>query len=172
MGDATALVITLAGELLKKAEQLINLGLHPSEILGGYELAREKALQELESESRLPESIRSHELMIILYRTAIRPVRCPTFYSTHCRVVGFGPSSMHRIEAVWTRRHLGTARCTSSIPRSAAICYRFVLVGIIVREQRPRLEGLQRRQCPRCQDHGRCFGRLKSGTRNAFQQRA
>lgn len=49
MGDATALVITLAGELLKKAEQLINLGLHPSEILQGYELAREKALAELES---------------------------------------------------------------------------------------------------------------------------
>lgn len=49
MGDATALVIILAGELLKKAEQLINLGLHPSEILGGYELARDKALQELES---------------------------------------------------------------------------------------------------------------------------
>ncbi|CAO1620472.1 unnamed protein product [Parajaminaea phylloscopi] len=49
MGDATALVITLAGELLKKAEQLINLGLHPSEILGGYELARDKALQELEN---------------------------------------------------------------------------------------------------------------------------
>lgn len=52
MGDATALVITLAGELLKKAEQLINLGLHPSEILQGYELAREKALAELESEWR------------------------------------------------------------------------------------------------------------------------
>lgn len=48
MGDATALVITLAGELLKKAEQLINLGLHPSEILQGYELARDKALQELQ----------------------------------------------------------------------------------------------------------------------------
>ncbi|CAO1638649.1 unnamed protein product [Sympodiomycopsis kandeliae] len=48
MGDATALVITLAGELLKKAEQLINLGLHPSEILQGYELARDRALEELE----------------------------------------------------------------------------------------------------------------------------
>lgn len=49
MGDATALVITLAGELLRKAEQLINLGLHPSEILQGYELARDRALQELET---------------------------------------------------------------------------------------------------------------------------
>lgn len=48
MGDATALVITLAGELLRKAESLINLGLHPSEILQGYELARDKALAELE----------------------------------------------------------------------------------------------------------------------------
>lgn len=53
MGDATALVITLAGELLKKAEQLINLGLHPSEILQGYELARDKALEQLDGEFAL-----------------------------------------------------------------------------------------------------------------------
>ncbi len=50
MGDATNLVLILAGELLKKAEYLITMGLHPSEILQGYELARDKALEELESE--------------------------------------------------------------------------------------------------------------------------
>ncbi|PWN54039.1 T-complex protein 1 [Violaceomyces palustris] len=48
MGDATNLVLILAGELLKKAEYLITMGLHPTEILQGYELARDKALAELE----------------------------------------------------------------------------------------------------------------------------
>lgn len=51
MGDATNLVLIFAGELLKQAEPLINMGLHPSEIIQGYEIARDRALTELESES-------------------------------------------------------------------------------------------------------------------------
>ncbi|KAI0765688.1 T-complex protein 1 [Trametes elegans] len=56
MGDATNTVIMLAGEMLKKAEQLLIMGLHPSEIIKGYELASVKALAELEtlSTSKLP----------------------------------------------------------------------------------------------------------------------
>lgn len=49
MGDATNLVLILAGELLKKAEPLLIMGLHPSEVIQGYELAAAKALEELES---------------------------------------------------------------------------------------------------------------------------
>jgi len=48
MGDNTNLVLIFAGELLKKAEQLITMGLHPSEIIQGYEIARDRALLELE----------------------------------------------------------------------------------------------------------------------------
>ena len=51
MGDATNTVIIFAGELLKKAEHLLIMGLHPSEIIKGYELACAKALAELESTS-------------------------------------------------------------------------------------------------------------------------
>jgi T-complex protein 1 subunit theta len=51
MGDATNLVLIFAGELLKKAENLLVMGLHPSEVIQGYELARTKALEELESKS-------------------------------------------------------------------------------------------------------------------------
>ena len=51
MGDATNMVLILAGELLKKAEHLLIMGLHPSEIIKGYELASEKAQAELESTS-------------------------------------------------------------------------------------------------------------------------
>ncbi|KAK4055280.1 T-complex protein 1 subunit theta [Microbotryomycetes sp. JL201] len=48
MGDRTNLVLILAGELLRKAEYLLTMGLHPSEVVLGYELARDKALEELE----------------------------------------------------------------------------------------------------------------------------
>ena len=51
MGDATNLVLILAGELLKKAEPLLIMGLHPSEVIQGYELAAAKVLDELESMS-------------------------------------------------------------------------------------------------------------------------
>ncbi len=51
MGDSTNTVMILAGEMLKKAEHLLIMGLHPSEIIKGYELASAKALAELESTS-------------------------------------------------------------------------------------------------------------------------
>ena len=48
MGDATNLVIVLAGELLKKAEELIRMGLKTSDIVSGYEKAQLFALKVLE----------------------------------------------------------------------------------------------------------------------------
>lgn len=48
MGDATNMVIVLAGELLKKAEELIRMGLKTSDITSGYEKALIFALQALE----------------------------------------------------------------------------------------------------------------------------
>ncbi|KAF7880128.1 uncharacterized protein EAF02_007765 [Botrytis sinoallii] len=49
MGDATNLVIVLAGELLKKAEDLLRMGLKTSDIVIGYERAQKFALEELEN---------------------------------------------------------------------------------------------------------------------------
>ncbi|QSZ29253.1 hypothetical protein DSL72_003765 [Monilinia vaccinii-corymbosi] len=49
MGDATNLVIVLAGELLKKAEDLLRMGLKTSDIVLGYERAQKFALEELEN---------------------------------------------------------------------------------------------------------------------------
>ncbi|KLO15150.1 T-complex protein 1 [Schizopora paradoxa] len=48
MGDSTNLVLILAGELLKLAENQLIMGLHPSEVMQGYDLACKKALEELE----------------------------------------------------------------------------------------------------------------------------
>jgi chaperonin GroEL (HSP60 family) len=49
MGDSTNMVLILGGELLKQAEHLLIMGLVPSEVIKGYELASAKALIELES---------------------------------------------------------------------------------------------------------------------------
>ncbi|KAI9055371.1 hypothetical protein LZ554_000328 [Drepanopeziza brunnea f. sp. 'monogermtubi'] len=49
MGDATNMVIVLAGELLRKAEDLLRMGLKTSDVIRGYELAQTFALQELEN---------------------------------------------------------------------------------------------------------------------------
>ncbi|KAI0971846.1 T-complex protein 1 subunit theta [Xylaria arbuscula] len=48
MGDATNLVIILAGELLKKAEDLLRMGLKTADIVTGYERAQAFALEALE----------------------------------------------------------------------------------------------------------------------------
>lgn len=52
MGDSTNLVLILAGELLKRSEHLLTLGMHPSEVILGYEMALVKGREELESECK------------------------------------------------------------------------------------------------------------------------
>ncbi|OCF55454.1 T-complex protein 1, theta subunit [Kwoniella mangroviensis CBS 10435] len=49
MGDATNLVLILAGELLKRSEHLLTMGLHPSDVIQGYEMALAKGREELET---------------------------------------------------------------------------------------------------------------------------
>lgn len=59
-GDATNFTVTFAGELLNHAENLIRMGLHPSQIVLGYEEASKKALQFLnEIESYKVEDLRN-----------------------------------------------------------------------------------------------------------------
>lgn len=48
MGDATNLVIILAGELLRKAEDLLRMGLKTADIVTGYERAQAYTLEALE----------------------------------------------------------------------------------------------------------------------------
>jgi len=48
VGDGTNFVIILAGALLKEAEDLVRMGLKPTEVAEGYEIACRKALEVLE----------------------------------------------------------------------------------------------------------------------------
>jgi len=50
-GDGTTTAVILAGELLKRAEELIEQNIHPTVIASGYRLASEKAREILEKVS-------------------------------------------------------------------------------------------------------------------------
>jgi T-complex protein 1 subunit theta len=72
MGDGTNMVIILAGELLKKAEELIRMGLKTSDIVSGYEKAQAyalKCLEDLEVDS--VSDIRSGEELSKALRTVV-----------------------------------------------------------------------------------------------------
>lgn len=56
-GDGTNLVLIFAGELLKRAVNLLVMGMHPSEVVLGFEMASEKAREEIESASLAPASL-------------------------------------------------------------------------------------------------------------------
>jgi T-complex protein 1 subunit theta len=49
VGDGSNFVVTIAGELLAQAEELLRIGVHPSEIVEGYKRAAEQAYAVLES---------------------------------------------------------------------------------------------------------------------------
>jgi len=48
MGDGTNFVLCFAGELLRKATELIHMGVHPSDIIKGFDIAMKKATTLLE----------------------------------------------------------------------------------------------------------------------------
>jgi T-complex protein 1 subunit theta len=69
-GDGTNLVVVLAGELLAQAEVLLKMGLHPSDVIRGYEKALEevqailkrcvvKTVENLKDESEVEQCLRS-----------------------------------------------------------------------------------------------------------------
>jgi T-complex protein 1 subunit theta len=72
MGDATNMVLIFGGELLKKAENLLIMGLHPSEVIKGYELASAKVQAELEKLSTfsLPSPL-THDSLAAALKPAI-----------------------------------------------------------------------------------------------------
>ena len=52
VGDGTTSAVILAGELLRKAEELLDDGIHPTIIAKGYRLASIKAIETLEKQSK------------------------------------------------------------------------------------------------------------------------
>ncbi len=62
-GDGTTSAVIIAGELLSRAEELIDKNVHPTVIIDGYRKAAEKALKTLEKIA-LPVDLKSTEFLI------------------------------------------------------------------------------------------------------------
>jgi T-complex protein 1 subunit theta len=72
MGDATNFVIVFAGELLKKAEELLRMGLKTADVVAGYERGCEVAVKELaELSIDRVEDVRNKDDLSIALRTVI-----------------------------------------------------------------------------------------------------
>jgi hypothetical protein len=104
------MVLILAGELLKKAENVLVMGLHPSEVIKGYELASTKALAELES-------LFSATLLLLLWFTKIvdRVIHHIFTFSTDTCVPLRCAKTLDCLKAIRSRRYasiLGSRSCT------------------------------------------------------------
>ena len=70
VGDGTTTSVILAGELLKKATDLIDANVHPTIITAGYRLANEKAQEVLKNVS-MKVSIDDDDLLKLIAQTAM-----------------------------------------------------------------------------------------------------
>ncbi len=71
VGDGTTSVVVLAGELLKRAELLLDKGLHPTVINAGFKKAAEKA-REILNEPGKPVDLKDTEMLRKIAVTAMR----------------------------------------------------------------------------------------------------
>jgi len=71
VGDGTTTSVVLAGELLKKAGELLDQNIHPSVIIAGYQKASEKALETLEKVA-IDVDMGDRETLMKLANTSIR----------------------------------------------------------------------------------------------------
>ena len=70
VGDGTTTAVVLAGELLKRAEELLDQDIHPAIIANGYRLAAEKAIEIL-NEIAIPISKDDEEVLKKIASTAM-----------------------------------------------------------------------------------------------------
>ena len=71
VGDGTTTSVIFAGELLAKAEELLEENIHPSLIISGFQKASEKALEVL-AKASIDVNMDDHETLMNLSNTSIR----------------------------------------------------------------------------------------------------
>ncbi|MFH8132159.1 MAG: thermosome subunit beta, partial [Candidatus Aenigmatarchaeota archaeon] len=70
VGDGTTTSVVLAGELLKKAEELLDQEIHPTVITKGFKIAKDEALRILEEIAK-PVSLKDKEILKKIAMTAM-----------------------------------------------------------------------------------------------------
>jgi thermosome len=71
VGDGTTTVVVLAGELLRKAEEMLEQNIHPTVIISGYRKASEKAIEILDKIS-VPVNLEDRETLKKIAVTSMR----------------------------------------------------------------------------------------------------
>src|SRR4030042_876766 len=86
VGDGTTTAVLLAGELLRKAGELLEDNIHPSIIVSGYQKASEKALETLEKVS-VPVDLDDDETLMKISNTSMRRKAVPSEREHLSRIV-------------------------------------------------------------------------------------
>ncbi|KAK1270558.1 T-complex protein 1 subunit alpha [Acorus gramineus] len=130
IGDGANLAISFAGELLEGAEELIRMGLHPSEIISGYIKAIDKTikiLDELVVEGSEKMDARNKEEVVSRMKAAVaskqfgqEDVLCPLIADACIQVCPKNPANFN-VDNVRVAKLLGGGLHNSSIIRGMVL---------------------------------------------------
>ena len=71
VGDGTTSVVLIAAELLRRANELVKSGIHPTSIIQGYRIAMKEAIKYVQSSIALKSTTLSDEQLISVARTSL-----------------------------------------------------------------------------------------------------
>lgn len=130
IGDGANLTISFAGELLEKAEELIRMGLHPSEIIIGYTKAINKTveiLEDLVEKGSENMDVRNKEEVVLLMRSAVaskqfgqEDILCPLVADACMQVCPKNPANFN-VDNVRVAKLLGGGLHNSSVVRGMVL---------------------------------------------------
>ncbi|CAI0432753.1 unnamed protein product [Linum tenue] len=146
IGDGANLTISFAGELLQNAEELIRMGLHPSEIISGYTKAIGKAIEildELVEQGSETMDVRNKEQVVSRMRAAVaskqfgqEDVLCSLIADACIQVCPKNPVSFN-VDSVRVAKLVGGGLNNSSIVRGLVL--RGDAVGTIKRIEKAKV---------------------------------
>ncbi|KAL6534574.1 T-complex protein 1 subunit theta [Orobanche gracilis] len=130
IGDGANLTISFAGELLQHAEELIRMGLHPSEIIVGYTKAIKKTLQileELVEEGSGSMNVRDRDEVILRMRSPVASKQfgredtlCPLIAEACTQVCPTNPANFN-VDNVRVAKLLGGGLHDSTVIRGLVL---------------------------------------------------
>ncbi|XP_065021441.1 T-complex protein 1 subunit theta-like [Musa acuminata AAA Group] len=130
IGDGANLTISFAGELLQNAEELIRMGLHPSEIISGYTKAINKTIEildELVEKGSETMDVRSKEEVVSRMKAAVaskqfglEQLLCPIIADACIQVCPKNPANFN-VDNVRVAKLLGGGLHNSTVVRGMVL---------------------------------------------------
>lgn len=130
IGDGANLTISFAGELLQNAEELIRMGLHPSEIISGYSKAINKTveiLEELVEKGSEKMDVRNKEQVVSRMKAAVaskqfgqEDILCPLIADACIQVCPKNPVNFN-VDNVRVAKLLGGGLHNCTVVRGMAL---------------------------------------------------